>query len=119
MIRCMGITLGPANDNHIRFKYEADADELLRRLPRELLSSWLLSFLKEFPLSGVNFSLSERHDESALGAELMWFTAPQFDDQALLIYPGIPIAKLGYLPIGRMPRRFRRPLLSQDEGRQH
>ena len=78
---------------------EEDINQLFERLPVRLVPSWLLSLLKRFPLAGVCFSLDEEDDESELGTDLKWFTVSQMLEEALAVYPGKVVLKLGYLPI--------------------
>ncbi|MGY5615428.1 hypothetical protein [Vibrio brasiliensis] len=78
---------------------EEDINQLVERLPEGLVPSWLLPLLKRFPLAGVCFSLDEEDDESELGADLKWFTVSQMLEEALAVYPGKVVLKLGYLPV--------------------
>lgn len=78
---------------------KSEADDLVSNLPPELLPSWLLEVLQNYPLSGVNFSLEEGDDESGLGADLKWFSADQIIEEALSVYPGKVVLNLGYLPV--------------------
>ncbi|MCR9365224.1 MULTISPECIES: hypothetical protein [Vibrio harveyi group] len=78
---------------------EEDINQLVEQLPDGLVPSYLLSLLKSFPLAGVCFSLDEENDESEFGADLKWLTVRQMLEEALEVYPGKVVLKLGYLPI--------------------
>ncbi|MEH6447822.1 MAG: hypothetical protein V7765_04090 [Oleispira sp.] len=79
---------------------EEDINHLVARLPKELLTSSLISLLQNYFLAGVCFSLDEEDDESGLGADIKWFTINQMLEEALEVYPGKSVLTLGYLPIG-------------------
>ena len=78
---------------------KSEADDLTKNLPPQLLPAWLLEALQNYPLSGVCFSLDEDDDESGLGADLKWFSVDQMIEEALSVYPGKVVLKLGYLPV--------------------
>ncbi|WP_435248880.1 hypothetical protein ACMAZD_05785 [Vibrio sp. nBUS_14] len=78
---------------------EEDINQLVEQLPDGLVPSSLLPLLKSFPLAGVCFSLDEEDDESEFGADLKWFTVRQMLEEALEVYPGKGVLKLGYLPV--------------------
>lgn len=80
----------------------SDTEErmLCEKLPSNLVPPWLLEILKEFPLAGVCFSLSEVDDESHMGVELKWMTPTEIVEETLSIYPGLSVFSQGYLPIG-------------------
>ena len=67
---------------------------------KNILPEWYASLLKEFPLSGVIFSLNEELDQSELGVDLKWLSPEQTLDEAQNVYPGKSVIGLGYLPIG-------------------
>jgi len=77
----------------------SDFQSLIDSLPPTLVPDWLAMIMQDHPLSGVSFSLSEDDDESGLGAELMWYSPAQMMEEALQYYPGMAVAKLGYLPV--------------------
>ena len=79
---------------------EADAKHILSKLPWTIALETYVDLLQSFPLCGVAFSLSEEHDLSGYGAELQWMNSVQMLSEALETYPGIIVAKMGYIPVG-------------------
>ena len=56
--------------------------------------------LLSFRLCGMPFVLAEDDDLSGVGAELQWLTPDQIISEALEVYPGILVTKLGFIPVG-------------------
>ncbi|MGB0866958.1 MAG: hypothetical protein ACPGSC_10635, partial [Granulosicoccaceae bacterium] len=52
------------------------------------------SYSGSFDSNRVYFSLDEAHDESGMGAELMWFSPDQMIEEALLAFPGKRVVHL-------------------------
>ncbi len=79
------------------------SDTEIRNLKSKLSSSvipdWYILILKSFPLVGVSFSLDEEGDKSEMGADLKWFSPDESIEEALSVYPGKVVTKLGYLPV--------------------
>jgi len=73
---------------------------LITHLSPILLPDWFIKMLLDYPLIGVNFTLSEILDESDLGVDMEWLSPKQMVEEALEFYPGIVAIQLGYLPIG-------------------
>lgn len=68
--------------------------------PMLLLPNWFINMLSDYPLIGVNFTLSEVLDESGFGVDMAWLSPMEMVEEALDLYPGIAAIQLGYLPIG-------------------
>ena len=87
---------------NLRGKCATDDDiRLLKsRLPASLTPDWFIAALKGYALAGVSFSLNEDHDESAIGAELIWLTPAQIVSESVECQPGQSVLPLGFLPIG-------------------
>ena len=81
-----------ATDDDIHF--------LKSRLPTSLTPDWLMALLRGHALAGVGFSLNEDHDESGLGAELIWLTPAQIVSESIECQPGLSVLSHGFLPIG-------------------
>lgn len=59
-----------------------------------------VSFLNQNDLHGAIVELSEELDLSGLGVDLQFLTAEQSIDEAANFWPGLGVAKDGYVPIG-------------------
>jgi hypothetical protein len=57
-------------------------------------------FIAENGLAGMTFSIPEEADRSGLGAEIELLTPEQSADEAHNYWPGIGVAKDGYVPVG-------------------
>lgn len=78
---------------------EDDVFEMKSKLPKAVTQSWLLKLLKDYPISGVSFSLDESKDDSAFGVEARWLNPSEIVEEALIAYPGKWVVNLGYLPV--------------------
>lgn len=65
-----------------------------------LLTSEFIRLLTALPLAGLRFSIPDTADESGLGVEMQWLTAPEILSEATDVYPGILASKLGFVPVG-------------------
>jgi hypothetical protein len=79
---------------------DTEAARLRKALPGALVPDWLIEILTSYPLTGVEFELSEEDDESELGAEVEWLAPKAIIEESTKLFPGIAAIKLGYLPIG-------------------
>ena len=79
---------------------DGDINFLQSRLPASLTPDWLMALLRGHPLGGVGFSLNADHDESGIGAELIWLTPAQIVSESVECQPGISVLSHGFLPIG-------------------
>jgi hypothetical protein len=77
-----------------------ETEEVKRRILAPQVPSWLLDLLREYPLAGTAFRLSEDQDQSGLGVAMRWLTPPQMISETVETYPAIAAAASGYLPIG-------------------
>jgi hypothetical protein len=77
-----------------------DYNFLITHFSSALLPDWFMNMLSDYPLIGVNLTLSEALDESSLGVDMVWLSPKQMVEEAYLTYPGIVAIQLGYLPIG-------------------
>lgn len=77
-------------------------DELLvlqESLPRGV-PDWFLDIMCQFALCGSEFELSERDDQSGLGASLGWLKPEGILSEAKDYQPGISVHNVGFLPFG-------------------
>jgi hypothetical protein len=80
----------------------ADANEckyLIENLS-ELNLDFILDIIQTYPLIGCNFVLSDFHDASGLGVDMIWMPPLDIVEESTKFYPGIVAKKYGYLPIG-------------------
>ncbi|RKZ74786.1 MAG: hypothetical protein DRR19_29840 [Candidatus Parabeggiatoa sp. nov. 1] len=77
-----------------------DCNLLITHFSSALLPGWFINMLSDYPLIGVNLTLSEALDESSFGVDMVWLSPKQMVEEALETYPGIIAIQLGYLPIG-------------------
>jgi hypothetical protein len=59
-----------------------------------------MALLSGHPLAGVGFSLNEEHDESGIGASVLWLTPAQIVSESVECQPGTSVLSYGFLPIG-------------------
>jgi hypothetical protein len=57
-------------------------------------------FISKNGLAGATVVVPEELDQSGLGVELMFLTSEQSIDEAENYWPGIGVAKDGYVPVG-------------------
>lgn len=81
-----------ATDDDIHF--------LKSRLPTGLTPDWLMALLRGYALAGVGFSLNEDHDESGIGAEVIWLTPEQIVSESVECEPGMSVLSYGFLAVG-------------------
>lgn len=79
---------------------DGDIDFLQSRLPASLTPDWLMALLRGYQLAGVGFSLNTDHDESGIGAELIWLTPEQIVCESVECEPGKSVLSYGFLAIG-------------------
>ena len=79
---------------------DGDIHFLKSQLPTTLTPDWLMALLRGHALAGVGFSLSEDHDESGIGAELIWLTPKQIVSESVECQPGRSVLSYGFLAIG-------------------
>jgi hypothetical protein len=77
-----------------------DVHLLKSRLPSRLTPDWLMALLRGHALAGVGFSLSADHDESGIGAEVIWLTPEQMVSESVECEPGRSVLSYGFLAIG-------------------
>lgn len=77
-----------------------DQVAFLNDLPLEI-PEWFMSALRDFPLAGSRFSLTEEDDQSEMGVEFRWMSPRQIATEVRDAQPGKAAAKCGYLPIGQ------------------
>src|SRR5215213_1421491 len=77
-----------------------DIHFLKSQLPASLTPDWLMALLREHPLAGVGFSLNTDHDESGVGAEVIWLTPEQTVSESVESEPGKSVLSYGFLAIG-------------------
>lgn len=76
----------------------AEAARLEAAMPAAV-PRWLLDLLRNYPLAGSAFSLTEEGDASELGAEMKWLTPDEMISEAVETFPGIAAVPRGYLPV--------------------
>ncbi len=64
-----------------------------------MLPQYWISFLDENNLREKDCCIKEEIDESGVGADLYIFTEEQSLDEELNFYPGICVARDGYIPV--------------------
>jgi hypothetical protein len=57
-------------------------------------------FVSDNGLVGVTVEVPEERDQSGLGVELKFLTPEQSIDEAMNFWPGLAVAKDGYVPVG-------------------
>jgi hypothetical protein len=57
-------------------------------------------FVSDNGLVGATVEVPEEHDQSGLGVELKFLTSEQSIDEATNFWPGLAVAKDGYIPVG-------------------
>src|SRR5258708_11292396 len=73
---------------------------LRSRLPANLTPDWLMKLLSAHALAGTSFSLSEDHDKSGIGAEVLWLRPEQIVSECIECQPGKSVLSFGFLAIG-------------------
>jgi hypothetical protein len=59
-----------------------------------------MALLRAHPLAGVSFSLDQEHDESGIGAEVIWLTPAQMVSESVECQPGKSVQSSGFITIG-------------------
>lgn len=62
--------------------------------------SYWQSFIGSAGLAGGRTSIPATEDLSGIGAEIYWFTDEQAREERDDVYPGIAVAKDGFVPVG-------------------
>jgi hypothetical protein len=57
-------------------------------------------FVSDNGLVGVTVEVPEERDQSGLGVDLKFLTPEQSIDEAMNFWPGLAVAKDGYVPVG-------------------
>jgi hypothetical protein len=57
-------------------------------------------FISDNGLVGATVEVPEERDQSGLGVELKFLTPEQSKDEAMHFWPGLAVAKDGYVPVG-------------------
>lgn len=79
---------------------DADSDRLISAISGSKVLQAYSDVLRSFRLCGVPFVLAEDQDLSGVGVELQWLTPNQIISEALDMYPGIIVTKMGFIPVG-------------------
>lgn len=58
------------------------------------------AFVESAGLTGGRTSIPEEKDQSGLGADIYWFSDEQAREEKEKFYPGIAVAKDGFIPVG-------------------
>lgn len=95
----MKILLDKRNQLNGRKITKQESNDLIKVF-KEKIPKWFIEILLNFSITECEFNLSEEQDESGLGVSLKWMTPAQIISEATEVYPGIPAAILGYIPIG-------------------
>lgn len=74
--------------------------QLLREQYPFPLPDWFLECLADYPLIGMELSLSKRQDLSGLGAQIRWMSPRSMIREARELLPGRTLCKLGFVPVG-------------------
>jgi hypothetical protein len=56
--------------------------------------------VRNYPIIGQKFKLSQAEDHSGMGMQMKWLTPAQQVEEAFDFYPGMIVVKYDYLPIG-------------------
>ncbi|MGX4639978.1 hypothetical protein [Massilia sp. SYSU DXS3249] len=59
-----------------------------------------VNFISSNNLVGATVEIPEEHDRSELGVDLAFLTQEQSFDEATNFWPGLAVAKDGYVPVG-------------------